>query len=241
MNSALQVIYMNPVFRQVINSIKLYNNDNLNQANHAVFSGHKHEILTAIQRLFAELQMSNKHHVTTKDLTKAFRWDSGEGRHQQDSQEFIRLFLFEVIENIFKNTEYFNVLDKVYKIKLNSFIHCTMCQTRTNREETSYDMILTVQNINDIRDALHTSFGYNTGELIDGFKCDSCGATVTIQKGSSIKELPMYLFINLQRFEFDFQTFERVKLNSKVEFPLELDMLPYVDQELFYHREEVSF
>lgn len=46
---------------------------------------------------------------------------------------------------------------------------------------------------------------------------------------SSIRDLPPHLILSLQRYDFDFETFTRVKLTSRLEFPLELDMFPYTD------------
>jgi len=40
------------------------------------------------------------------------------------------------------------------------------------------------------------------------------------------------LTINLNRLEFDYTTFDRKKINSRFEFPLEVDLLPFCDEEL---------
>ena len=47
-------------------------------------------------------------------------------------------------------------------------------------------------------------------------------------KRASIKDLPPHLIIHLKRFEFDYNTFTQQKLNSRFEFPRDLDMKPYV-------------
>jgi ubiquitin C-terminal hydrolase len=41
------------------------------------------------------------------------------------------------------------------------------------------------------------------------------------------------LTLDLQRFDFDYNTFQRVKLNDRFEFPLELDVSAFLDPESF--------
>ncbi len=43
----------------------------------------------------------------------------------------------------------------------------------------------------------------------------------------SLKKLPNTLILHLKRFEFDFETMQRVKLCNLFEFPIDLDMEPY--------------
>ena len=49
-------------------------------------------------------------------------------------------------------------------------------------------------------------------------------------KQISIKTLPQHLLIHLKRFEFDFETLQQVKINSRFEFPENLDMFAYTKE-----------
>lgn len=240
MTSALQVLFMNPLFRKTVFCFNLYDKS-LNNPDYNFISGHKHEILTAVQKLFTQLFLSNKRSEKTIELTKAFHWDTGEGRFQQDSKEFIELFLFDILEKIYAETEYFDFFKKLMNIKLESFFHCTTCQNRKSRTEETYDLIIPVKDITDIREGLSSMYGNNSGEIISDYFCENCNAKVDIQKGAAIISLPQYLLIALGRFEFDYNTLERVKLNSKCEFPLELNMGPYLNSEKFYEGENESY
>lgn len=230
MNSALQILYMNPLLRKIILEFNLYNQG---LSNFSLISGHKHEIMSSLQELFSILMFSNKRSVTTTNLTKAFHWDNDDLKGQQDSQEFIRLFLFEVMENILYNTPYEALLKKMFKINFNSYFKCLNCHAVKNREEDSYDIIISLENHHDLRDTL-TSM-YNSAEHIDGYKCDMCNSSVTIEKGLKIKSLPMFLFLNLSRIKYDFFTDQSVKITSALQFPLELNMQAYIDHDLFFH------
>jgi ubiquitin carboxyl-terminal hydrolase 34 len=62
------------------------------------------------------------------------------------------------------------------------------------------------------------------GEIITGYKCDSCKNTVDIEKRPAIKKLPNTLILHLNRLKFDFDLMRHVKLNDRIEFPTVLNM-----------------
>jgi ubiquitin C-terminal hydrolase len=45
-----------------------------------------------------------------------------------------------------------------------------------------------------------------------------------------VSQLPELLIVHLKRWQLDYQTFAMKKINSRCEFPMELDMMPYVKQ-----------
>jgi ubiquitin carboxyl-terminal hydrolase 40 len=49
-------------------------------------------------------------------------------------------------------------------------------------------------------------------------------------KGCRIQRLPPVLTLCLSRFELDYTTFQRKKVNAKFEYPLELNMADYLDE-----------
>lgn len=51
-------------------------------------------------------------------------------------------------------------------------------------------------------------------------------------KRACIKTLPRYLIASLKRFEFDFDTMMRVKVNDFYEFPHTLDMTNFTQEYL---------
>jgi ubiquitin C-terminal hydrolase len=229
MNSALQVIFMNPLFRQFIYNIHLFNTENyLDPENKsALFPGQKHEILFALQKLFIQFQKYDVRAIETKELTESFKWNSGEHHHQQDSQEFIHL-LVDVLEKIFCTTPYEGHVNNFFRILSSGYMVCTNCNFIKNREEFNLDIVLPVKGFASVTESLDSL--YNNYELIDDFKCDACEQKVTIQKGSKLTQLPANLNLVLNKFEFDMNTLERVKITDKYEFPLEINMKPYLSQ-----------
>jgi hypothetical protein len=51
--------------------------------------------------------------------------------------------------------------------------------------------------------------------------------TLPTEKRVSFKALPRHLIIHLKRFDFDFENMQQLKINDRLEFPMELDMRPY--------------
>eukprot|EP01126_Amoeba_proteus_P059213 TRINITY_DN7715_c0_g2_i2.p1 TRINITY_DN7715_c0_g2~~TRINITY_DN7715_c0_g2_i2.p1 ORF type:complete len:227 (-),score=57.34 TRINITY_DN7715_c0_g2_i2:551-1231(-) len=68
------------------------------------------------------------------------------------------------------------------------------------------------------------------GEMVSGVFCDLCKKNVDTIKRCVLKELPPTLVIHLKRFDFDYQTMARVKLNSVLAFPRNLDMERYTKE-----------
>eukprot|EP01039_Chlorochromonas_danica_P010659 gene10659-11821_t len=67
-------------------------------------------------------------------------------------------------------------------------------------------------------------------ELMDGenkIHCDVCEEKKAVQRFTSLLHLPPLLIIHLKRFDLDFNTFETVKLNSRLAFPMVINLYPY--------------
>ena len=68
------------------------------------------------------------------------------------------------------------------------------------------------------------------GEMLEGenaYFCEQCETKRDTLKRCTIKRLPNVLFLELKRFEFDFDTMSKIKVNDYCSFPMELDMKPY--------------
>ena len=75
------------------------------------------------------------------------------------------------------------------------------------------------------------------GETLDGYKWNDGTAKeekLPTQKRSYFQTLPPHLIFHLKRFEFDMSSwpFKAYKVNSRFEFPLELNLRPYTKEGL---------
>lgn len=97
----------------------------------------------------------------------------------------------------------------------------------SEREEPSLAISLQVKNKKNILESLQN---FTQGEMLEGdnaYLCDKCDKKVSTLKRVCIKKLPNILILVLKRFEFDFDTMQRFKVNDYCEFPQDLNMLPY--------------
>jgi ubiquitin carboxyl-terminal hydrolase 34 len=72
--------------------------------------------------------------------------------------------------------------------------------------------------------------------MLDGdnqYLCEKCGEKKDTLKRVCLKasSLPKTLIFHLKRFEFDMDTLQRMKVNNRCEFPHNLDMRPYTNDD----------
>lgn len=60
------------------------------------------------------------------------------------------------------------------------------------------------------------------------YKCETCNKLVQAERGVRFLKMPKLLNIILRRFDFDYFTFQRIKVNDRVEFPHVLNMNNYM-------------
>lgn len=96
------------------------------------------------------------------------------------------------------------------------------------------DLGLQIKGLKGVRESLKELFTWENFTGDNQLTCDSqtCGGIKTdSSKGININKLPMVMTLCLYRFELDYETWSRKKLDDKFEYPLELDMLQYMSEE----------
>ena len=63
------------------------------------------------------------------------------------------------------------------------------------------------------------------------YSCEKCGTKVDALKGLEYQKLPDVMTISLMRFDFNYQTFERMKINDFYKFDLRLNMGKFTGNE----------
>jgi len=188
-----------------------------------------------LQKLFSRLQLSVKPFIETKELTKSFGWNDHDAFQQHDVQELMRV-LFEALEKSYSKgfPSEITLVEHLYRGLLEDYICCTVCNKRRSRFDTYYDIQLVIRDVDNIYAALEK---FVEAELLSGsnqYTCDTCGKKVDATKGLQLKELPFLLCLHLKRFDFDWETMQRIKLNNKVTFPHILDLSKFSDAEQKY-------
>ena len=134
--------------------------------------------------------------------------------------------LFDAIESCLKGTSYENFIDDMFFGESHSYIQCTECDFAIKVPEKFMDLPLFVNGVKGVNDSLDLYF---KPEEIDGFGCNACQKTTKVLKGPQVKKLPPVLTFNLTRIKYDPVTWDRVKINDRFEFPLEIDMTKYLE------------
>ncbi|EDW37527.1 GL16305 [Drosophila persimilis] len=223
LNSLLQALYMTPEFR---NALYRWEFDNDNEAKNIPYQ---------LQKLFLNLQTSPKSSVETTDLTRSFGWDSTEAWQQHDIQELCRV-MFDALEQKFKNTKQANLISNLYEGKMNDYVKCLECNTEKTREDTFLDIPLPVRPFGSnsaygsIEEALRA---FVQPETLDGnnqYLCEKCKKKCDAHKGLHFKSFPYILTLHLKRFDFDYTSMNRIKLNDRVTFPQTLNLNTFVNR-----------
>ncbi|XP_020857634.1 ubiquitin carboxyl-terminal hydrolase 47 isoform X3 [Phascolarctos cinereus] len=226
LNSLLQTLFMTPEFRNALYKWE--------------FEESEEDPVTSIpyqlQRLFVLLQTSKKRAIETTDVTRSFGWDSSEAWQQHDVQELCRV-MFDALEQKWKQTEQADLINELYQGKLKDYVRCLECGYEGWRIDTYLDIPLVIrpygssQAFASVEEALHA---FIQPEILDGpnqYFCERCKKKCDARKGLRFLHFPYLLTLQLKRFDFDYTTMHRIKLNDRMTFPEELDMSTFIDVE----------
>jgi ubiquitin carboxyl-terminal hydrolase 47 len=111
---------------------------------------------------------------------------------------------------------------------MEDYLQCKECENARSRLDYYYDVQLAVKGFDSIQSSLAA---YTQPELLCGdnqYFCDNCNKKVDALKGLRFREFPYYLVLQLKRFDYDWSTLQRIKLNNRVSFPITLDMSPFL-------------
>ncbi|CAD8211707.1 unnamed protein product [Paramecium octaurelia] len=225
LNSLIQSYYMSPEFRKVILSLPLCGETIEDSANFAKNES-RNRFLLEFQKLFIQLQSLQSKETSTLALTSSFGWNDGQQMYQQDVSDANKV-LFETLDRSLYGTPF--IIAPFYKGVVFHHITCLNCNNSHGNEEIMYDFNIQVQGNKNLSEGL---FSYINPFLLDGnnqYQCELCGFKVDALKGDKIRKLPQILTITLNRYTFDYETVQRVKLNDRFEFPLEIDMGVYLE------------
>ncbi|KAG5876114.1 hypothetical protein JTB14_013693 [Gonioctena quinquepunctata] len=221
LNSLLQALYMTPEFR---NALYNWEFDGANDSRSIPYQ---------LQKLFLNLQTSSKSAVETTDLTTSFGWQNSDAWHQHDIQELCRV-MFDALEQKFKDTKQANLINDLYEGKMLDYVKCLECGTEKSREDTFLDIPLPVRPFgssvayNSVEEALRA---FVQPETLDGnnqYHCEKCNKKCDAHKGLKFTKFPYLLTLHLKRFDFDYNTMHRIKLNDKVVFSEKLNLNSFI-------------
>ena len=101
---------------------------------------------------------------------------------------------------------------------------CKVCGTVKENLEDFYNLSLDVKHSKTLSESLSR---FISGDSISDYHCDNCNKKVEITKRTLIERVPNILIAHLQRIVFNFDTFANEKINTRLEFPMTVDLYPY--------------
>eukprot|EP01147_Barroeca_monosierra_P004541 gene4541-8565_t len=223
LNSLLQSLYMTPEFRNAVYRSEAQSQDETS-------------IPAELQKLFLRLQTSKQRAVDTKDITKSFGWDTSEAFQQHDVQELLRV-LFDALEEEWCETPLNKTIQELYEGEMLDYVKCTECNYESARTDKFMDIPLVIKpfgsnrEMKNVEEAMTKFIEVEKMEGDNQYHCERCNKKVDALKGLKFKSFPYILTLQLKRFDFDYVTLRRIKLNSRFEFPLELDVTPYLSSD----------
>jgi ubiquitin carboxyl-terminal hydrolase 47 len=223
LNSLLQTLYMTPEFR---NALYKWTFD-------GTADEEERSIPYQLQRLFTQLQTSDKRSVETTDITRSFGWDSSEAWQQHDVQELCRV-MFDALEQKFANSGQGELINQLYQGKMKDYVKCLECHYESAREDSYLDIPLVIKPFGSdkaygsVEEALTEFITPETLSESNQYDCERCGKKCDAHKGLKFTSFPYLLTLQLKRFDFDYITMSRIKLNDRMTFPLELNLNGYV-------------
>jgi ubiquitin C-terminal hydrolase len=205
-NSLIQVLFHIPAFRRLVFHM-------------APASGPSASLVTALQRLFADLQLLHTGSGDTTQLTASFGFREGDAFVQHDIHELTCLLL-DKLETHLNDQPGKNPIRNIFGGRL-----CTRYRAEeVNYESSSFepfcDVGLTVKGCDNIYDSLDLFF---SEETLDGaaklcVERDGKKSYHAARRRVLLQEPPRVLLFYLIRSDFDPQTGEPVKVTSRWEY-----------------------
>ncbi|XP_033104772.1 ubiquitin carboxyl-terminal hydrolase 47-like [Anneissia japonica] len=226
LNSLLQTLFMTPEFRNAVYRWKYDGRDESSSSN----------ILYQLQRLFSVMQTSKKRAVETMDITRSFGWDSSEVWQQHDVQELCRV-MFDALEKTWKKTDQHNLINDLYQGQMKDYVKCLECGYESARTDTYLDVPLVIrpfgsdESYSSVEEALKAFVSPETLNDTNQYFCERCNKKNDAHKGLKFISFPYLLTMQLKRFDFDYTTMHRIKLNDKMTFPDILDLNSFIDED----------
>lgn len=176
--------------------------------------------------MFSHLILTDRQEFNPADFCFSFKNFDGEPVNvsvQQDAQEFLNM-IFDKLENGISRTPFKKLLNGVYGGSTCNQLKCSSCGMVRNRIEQFYNLSVEVKNQTTLNQSFEKLI---TPEIINDFKCEGCNKSVDVSKRVCLEELPNVMIIHLQRMYFDYDEMKNVKINSRLDFPREINLEPF--------------
>ncbi|KAH9387222.1 ubiquitin carboxyl-terminal hydrolase 7 [Nematocida major] len=191
-----------------------------------------------MQKLFYQLG-KNAMYADTKEFTHAFKLKDEDIDEQQDIQEFFKALLDE-LEKEAKGTPFFKYIEDTFYGTLGTTIRCEKGCVREITEKYNdlqlvMDLPYNESSRTSLEDSLHNYISVMHLKEPNLYHCEK-HEYVPATKSDYCKTFPPVLFLQIKRFNMDYETGEVYKLNNYYSFPSTLDLSPYTQNKAVDNR-----
>ncbi|CAD2221960.1 Ubiquitin carboxyl-terminal hydrolase/ICP0-binding domain of Ubiquitin-specific protease 7, putative [Angomonas deanei] len=219
LNSLLQLMFHINYFRSSVYRIPVENGKG---------EGEDVPVYQALQELFFQMQ-ERKCPVRARRLTKAFGWGPEELLIQQDIQEMATL-LRDNLEEKMKGTVTEGAINQIF-VGCGEQVVETLDRSHVSRNrDIFYDIHLSLSDKTEtVMDSLQSLLSKDKLVGDNKYRVEEEGKPAEYkdaEKGYEFKRFPPVAWFHIKRFTMDLDspTLEMKKVNSRLEFPLELDL-----------------
>jgi ubiquitin C-terminal hydrolase len=226
MNAANQQLFHIPKLRKNILAItpEFYDAKNISES-----------VIYQYQYVMSYLQDGQSIAVNPAGFCRIWTDEAGEpinvGR-QEDSQQYMGR-LIDRFGDMLKPTPFKDTfLEVVGGSQQTQMIGKGECKHMWTREEPFTNILVEIKQKKTLLESLKAFVAGETMSGDNAIRCDCCNKKVDATRRTVISKLPSTLIIALKRFELNYQTFQSLKVNDRLEFPMDLDMKPYTVEAL---------
>eukprot|EP00245_Coleochaete_scutata_P011528 TRINITY_DN429_c0_g2_i1.p1 TRINITY_DN429_c0_g2~~TRINITY_DN429_c0_g2_i1.p1 ORF type:complete len:2250 (-),score=350.03 TRINITY_DN429_c0_g2_i1:694-7287(-) len=218
MNSVFQQLYMQPEVRRSVLACEECSEHE-----------QKDSLFFQVQAMFGALLGSSLDHYTPQGFWQAYRDIDDQPvnlREHQDAFEFFTR-LYDTVDETLKGERREPTLTRIYGGTFAQQVICRGCPHRSEREDNFAAISVDVKNKRDLVESLESFVRGDLLEADNAYHCETCNTKVDALKRVCVKTLPHSLIIHLKRFDFDYESMQRLKLKDRFEFPIHLNMKPF--------------
>ncbi|CAI8044308.1 Ubiquitin carboxyl-terminal hydrolase 47 [Geodia barretti] len=144
--------------------------------------------------------------------------------------------MFDALEKRFKKDKHdeADLINHLYQGTLKDYVKCLECGYESAREDHFLDIPLVIKPFGSnkaygsVEEALEAFVEPETLTADNQYNCEHCQKKCDAHKGLKFKSFPYLLTLQLKRFDFDYSTMHRIKLNDRMTFPRILDLNQFV-------------
>ena len=230
MTPRLQQFFMVPEFRQGILTAALPDAARISKIQ---YGENLSKLLEQMQTVFGFLSLSSKKAFNPSAFVGALQnkpWGffplDSPVHEQNDANEFFNL-LVDRVELALAHTPNSELLKQCFGGQLVQQMLCKGCPHSSERLEPFFQVSLDIKKKSNIQESLDS---FVKGEMLEGenaYFCELCNKKVDSLKRTCFHTVPQTLVLHLKRFEMNYDTWEKSKLNDTFAFPMIIDLSPY--------------